>query len=303
MNDHDRLPALEVRHLRLVEALVRHGTLTRAAAALHATQSALSHQLSDLEDRLGLRLFVRQPRRMAPTAAAERLAETARRVLGELSAAEAEARALQGDAPVRVRLATGCYTCYHWLPRRLIELRRRFPTIDVQVAADYTRRPIEGLLDRAVDLAIVGDRVSHAALWKEPLFTDELVLLVPAGHRLAGRSYVSPAQLARETLVTYNVPPTELTVFTDFLSPARVRPKAVIRMELTEAIVEMVRADLGVACLARWAAAPYLRDGRLASLALTRRGYRREWLAVMRREDRRQPPLQTLVQLLRGEPL
>src|SRR5690349_901398 len=111
---------LEVRHLRLVAAVADTGSVTRAARRLHLTQSALSHQLRDVETRLGTALFARTARRMVPTPAGERLLATARRVLDELAGAERDLGAAAADAGV-ARVATQCYTCYHWLPGVLRE--------------------------------------------------------------------------------------------------------------------------------------------------------------------------------------
>lgn len=303
MNEMHVNRTLEVRHLRMMDAVTRHGTVTRAAADLNLTQPALSHQLRDLEDRLGVPLFERQARRMVPTAAGERLAAAARRLLDDLSAAEAEVRQAERQPVVPLRISTGCYTCYHWLPSRLIEMRRRFPHVEIHVAADYTRRPIEGLLEGAVDLAIVSDPVKHAGLWSEPLFSDDVLLVVSADHPLAGSDHVAPTALADQTLIVYNAPLDQLSLFRDLLRPAGVRPRETIQIELTEAIVEMVRAGLGVTCLARWAVTPYLLAGGLVTVRLTRRGYRRQWRAAMRRRERAAPHLQALVQLLRDRPL
>ena len=97
---------LDVRHLRLVVAIAEHRSLTRASEVLHLTQSALSHQLRDIEERLGTLLFLRLNKRMAPTPAGERLLTTARAVLAELTGAETAIRGGLKDAPVPLRLST-----------------------------------------------------------------------------------------------------------------------------------------------------------------------------------------------------
>jgi LysR family transcriptional regulator for metE and metH len=293
---------LDVRHLRLVDAIAQGGTLTRAAAMLNLTQSALSHQLRDIEDRLGANLFARETRRMVLTPAGERLLSTAKSVLEQISAVETEIRNGAGNSRVELRISTGCYTCYHWLPPRLIELRKKLPLVEVEIVADYTRRPIEGLLDGKLDLAIVSDSVRNSRLSIDHLFQDEVVAVVPAEHPFAARSYAGAAELAGEQLLVYNVPDSRLSVLQDVLRPAGLTPRSLKKIELTEAIIELARAGLGVAILARWAAKPYLRDERLKTVRLTKRGLMRNWTAVTLKRDRRAPHIEEFIRLLAREP-
>src|SRR5437016_58519 len=118
---------LEVRHLKLVEAIAGEGTMTRAAARLYITQSALSHQLAGLEETLGVALFRRVPRGMILTPAGEKLLECARSVLRELREVQERVAAAESEGQGTLRISTECYTCYHWLPARLKEFRSRYP--------------------------------------------------------------------------------------------------------------------------------------------------------------------------------
>ena len=270
---------LEVRHLRLVAALAETGNMTRAAGRLHLTQSALSHQLRDVEDRLGARLFDRETKVMRPTAAGRRLLETAQRVLAELDRTEKELR--DGVEPrATMRLSTECYTCYHWLPDLLIAYRRQHPTVDVQILAAATRDPYPSLLEGELDLAIVSERIRNNRVGYRPLFADELVAVMPPSHPLARRPFLVAQDFAEEHLILYDAPKTELTIFADVLYPAAVAPKHVSHVQLTEAIIEMVKAGLGLGILARWAILPHLKAGTLATVPVTRRGLQRRWQAA-----------------------
>src|SRR3954453_5089947 len=111
---------LEVRHLRLVAAAASVGSLTRAGDQLHLTQSALSHQLRDIESRLGAALFLRAGKRLVLTPAGQRLLASGTEGLQRLQQTEHDIREM-GRAPAgRLRLTTECYTCYHWLPPLLL---------------------------------------------------------------------------------------------------------------------------------------------------------------------------------------
>ena len=117
---------LEIRHLKLVREVSAAGSLTRAGAALHLTQSALSHQLRDIESRLGTALFLRVGKRMVLTPAGERLLRSADEVLGDDRANRRRDPAASAARSAGVlRLTTECYTCYHWLPRAVEALSPR----------------------------------------------------------------------------------------------------------------------------------------------------------------------------------
>src|SRR5688500_19435390 len=96
--------ALEVRHLRLVRAIAEEGGPTRAAARLHLTQSAVSHQLAELEGRLGVVLFTRVRRQLKLTASGARLLEAARRLLADLSRVERDLHRAEGRERAVLRI-------------------------------------------------------------------------------------------------------------------------------------------------------------------------------------------------------
>jgi len=280
---------LETRHLRLVAAVAEHGSLTRAGRDLHLTQSALSHQLLDLEGRLRTLLFHRMGKRMVPTVAGLRLLDAARQTLPALFAAEEDLRRLASGRDSVLRLSTECYTCYHWLPGVLERFRERFPRVDVQVVAEVTRQPIPALLDGRIDLAIVHTAERDERLEYLPLFRDELCVVLRPDHRLASRAFVRAEDFATEHVVMYTMSERESTLFHEILRPAGIRPARVTTIQVTEGIIELVKAGVGIAVLARWAVAPHLEAGTLQAVRLTRGGYSRQWCAaVVRQPD---PPV------------
>src|SRR5260221_550931 len=176
---------LEIRHLQLVAAVADVGSLTRAGDRLHLTQSALSHQLRDIESRLGAPLFLRVGKRLVLTPAGERLLASARDVLAQLQHAEQEIRQMGAERAGILRITTECYTCYHWLPPLLKRYRHRFPRVEVRIDVDSTQHPIEKLLAGKIDLGIVSKPVTDRRLASRPVFRDEVVLILSPDHRLA----------------------------------------------------------------------------------------------------------------------
>jgi LysR family transcriptional regulator for metE and metH len=271
---------LELKHLQLVQAIAEHRTLTKAGLQLHLTQSALSHQLKDLESRYGRELFTRTPGGMVPTPAGQALIDTARAVLPQVTAAEAGLR--DGSVTrVPLRITTECYTCYHWLPPVIQGLKAAAPAVDVSINVAATASPLDALVHDEIDLAIMATVPRQRGITQLPLFEDELMLIVSPQHRLARHGRVSVKELRTETLLIYGNS-RQSHLLSRVLAPAGVTPAEVKEMHLTEAIVEMVKAGLGVAILARWAVQPHLQTGGLIALHLGREGHHRTWFAVMR---------------------
>ena len=297
------LPALDVRDLALVRAIAGTGSVTRAGTRLHLTQSALSHRLRSVESRLGTPLFLRLGKKMVLTPAGERVLAAARRVLDELGRTEDELRVRAREGGGVLRLCTQCYTGYHWLPPLLRAFHAKHPQVDVQIVVDATYRPVDALLAGEIDLAVLTASVNDARLLVRPLFEDEMLAVVAPGDPLAVREYIDPADLAAAHLIVYKTERRDSYVFTRILEPAGVEPARVSKVPLTEAILEMVKAGMGVAVMARWAIAPALQSGAVRALRITRRGMRRRWAAATLR-DRHEPRWQAdFVALLRDRAL
>jgi LysR family transcriptional regulator, regulator for metE and metH len=284
-------PTLEVRHLSLVNEIASTGSVTRAAERLHLTQSALSHQLRDIESRLGIQLFLRLGKRMVLTPPGERVLGAAKRVLDEIGRAEEDLKLMSQNGKGVLRLCTQCNTGYHWLPPLLQSFHRKYPGVDVQIMVHATARPIEALLDGQIDLAVVTSDVTDRRLQSVPLFDDELVAVTAPTHPFARRSSIEPDDFADEHLIIYTADRHDSYTFMRILGPAGVEPARVSQVPLTEAILELVKAGLGVSVMARWAIEPALETGAVKAVRIGKRGVHRSWTAVTLR-DRVEPKWQ-----------
>ncbi|MGH9603496.1 MAG: LysR family transcriptional regulator [Terriglobales bacterium] len=288
---------LEVRHLKLLAAVAEEGSLTGAARRLHLTQSALSHQLRDAEEKLEARLFLRLRRRMVLTPAGEQMLQSARRVLTELEVAEGRVRKQASNAHGVLRLSTQCYTCYHWLPELLRDFRQCHPGVEVRIDAEATRAPLEALLDGRLDLVLTSNAPRDPRLRVRTLFEDELLVILPPRHALARGKYIQPQQLAGETVILY--PPRKDSFLINlYMAPAGSQPAEVLEVPLTEAIIELVKAGLGVSFLARWAVAPWVAKREVVARPITRQGCRRQWSAVTLRRGESRPYVEEFIGLL-----
>ena len=187
---------LELRHFRVLAAIVDAGGVTPAARRLHLTQSALSYQLRDAEEKLGTALFLRLGKKMVLTPAGDELLASARRILADVSRTEERVRGFGTGVAGTLRLSTECYTCYHWLPPVMEAFHRSFPGVEVRIELDATRRPVPALLEGKLDVAIVSSDPDDPRLALRPIFGDEMVVLMSRRHRLGRRPFLRPADLA-----------------------------------------------------------------------------------------------------------
>jgi LysR family transcriptional regulator for metE and metH len=276
----EELMILDTRHLKLIVAIAEERSVTRAGERLYLTQSALSHQLRDVEERLGTPLFNRVNKRMLLTAAGERLLQSARQVLAELRCAEEDIAQIAAGDHGTLRISTECYTCYRWLPEMMKEFSRKFPKVEVKIILEATRRPLPALLNGELDLAIICTERRDKRLVYQPLFQDEMVVIMAPNDPLAARPHINAKDFAEQHLFLYT-PPSESTVYNKVLLPAGIKPARVSEVQLTEAVIEMVKAGLGISALARWAVAEQIAAGKLIARPLTRKGFHRQWSAAL----------------------
>jgi LysR family transcriptional regulator for metE and metH len=194
-------------------------------------------------------------------------------------------RLIASGRAVVLRISTECYTCYHWLPIILRAYNAEFPNVEVQIVAAATYRTLSSLLEGRIDLGIVHDEVDDDRLATLDLFEDELLAVVPPGHPLADREYVDADDFRDQHVLVYTLPIQTTSLHRLLLGPAGVTPTRVSEIQLTEAIIEMVKGGHGIAVLARWAVAPHLKAGTLRGLQLTSAGVHRRWRAVIVRQE------------------
>lgn len=288
---------LEIRHLQLVVAISEENSVTKAGETLFLTQSALSHQLREIETRLGTPLFYRLNKKMVLTQAGERVLSSAHRILAELKNVENDVAGIAANKKGSLRISTECYTCYHWLPQILKNFNQKFPDVEVKIVVEATRNPIPVLLEGKLDIGIVINLESDKRLSYQPLFSDEMVVIMSPNHRLAQQDYVKVDDFTGENYLTY----TDLGenfVYKKLLLPANIKLGNASQVQLTEAIIEMVKADLGIAVMAKWAVAKEMPDGLIVAKPLTKKGYIREWHAVYLKNDFLPEYFETFIQQL-----
>ncbi|MCV6590607.1 MAG: LysR family transcriptional regulator [Marinobacterium sp.] len=262
---------VELRHLKTLSALRDAGSLVEAAERVHLTQSALSHQIKDLEDRLDCSLFIRKTRPICFTSAGQRLLALADEVLPMIRNAERDVARLAGGEAGRLNICIECHSCFDWLMPTIDHFRQRWPEVEMDLSTGFSFLPLPALARGDLDLVITSDPEPRTGIAYIPLFSYESQLALSKQHRLVAKPFIEPADLVDETLITYPIDHSRLDVFTRFLEPADVEP-ASRTAELTVMMVQLIASGRGVSALPNWALHEYIEKDYVAARSLGEKG-------------------------------
>lgn len=275
----------DLRGLRAMKAIEESGSLADAAARLHLTPSALSHQLRELESTVGMTLLQRKTRPPEFTRAGKRLLTLAGLVTAAVKEAERDLGRLQSGSSGRLNMAIECRSCFEWLLPITGEFRAHWPDVEIDFADGVGANPQQALLGGEIDLLLTSDPRPTQGLARLRLFEYELLLLVPPAHALAARTFVAPTDLVGETLLSCPQEEGRQDLFREFLLPAGKRPAQVRLTERDPLMAQLVASGHGVAALPNWAANDYLTRGWVRGMRLGREGIWCTLYAVLREED------------------
>ena len=193
--------AMNRNHLALFHVVAQAGGISRGAEAARVSQPAVSKQIAELEDALGVRLLERLPRGCRLTEAGKILADYAQRwrsLENDAARAIEEYRGLKrGRLAIGASLTIGGYL----LPGVLAEFHRRFPEIELQIEMANTGHIQKALLAGTIELGMTEGPVESEELESTVFFKDELVAIAPAGHPLLKKRRVTVREICREPFI------------------------------------------------------------------------------------------------------
>lgn len=250
---------MEMHQLRYFLAVAKSGSFSRAAEACHVSQPSLSQQILKLEDELGERLFERLRRRATLTAAGELFRARAERIVAEVEEARREARDAGGMVRGKVDLGVLPTIAPYLLPKIITGFGAKHPAVEVVVHEDMTARLVQAIEANELDIALLSLPVAGRALEVEELFAEELLLTLPAGHRLTRKKTITLTDLEQERFIVMKEGHCLGAQALEFCRGKGFNPQITCRSAQVETIQALVEAGLGVSlvpAMARRAACP-----------------------------------------------
>lgn len=259
---------MNLQQLRYVQETIRAGlSLTAAAARLHTSQPGISRQIRDLEDELGVQIFVRRGKRVtALTEAGHALSSIVDRALQEIENLRATAADFHDQDAGALTIAVTHTQARYALPRVVAKFKQRYPRVRLSLIQANPSQIAEMTLAGTADIGIATEALDHyPQLLALPGYSWHHCVIVPDGHPLASRSRVTLEALAEFPLITYDPAFAGRTQIDDAFSARDLRPDVVLAAIDSDVIKTYVELGLGVGIIAAMAYDP-ARDRGLAML-------------------------------------
>jgi DNA-binding transcriptional LysR family regulator len=239
-------------HLRTLIEVVRTGSFAEAARRLGYTPSAVSQQISGLERAVRLTLFEREPHSVRATVAAELLAERSQEVLASFDALDHEIEAISSGSLGQLRIGSFPTASATLLPLGLAAFVQRYPSVEVHLDEGEPDELLQVLQDGELDIALVYrydlvPRTWPHRLVETELLHENLLLLLPADHPLAGRSQVGFAELRDATWIASREGSAGASCLERACATAGFAPSIAFRSNNYDVVEGLVGAGLGIA--------------------------------------------------------
>jgi DNA-binding transcriptional LysR family regulator len=281
---------MDLTDLRIFNTVVRAGGITRAAEKLHRVQSNVTTRIHQLEQDLGVALFIRQGKRLHLTPAGHLLVDYADRLL---ALADDARNAVQDSRPRGLfRLGAMESTAAIRLPKTLAEFHRRYPDVTLQLRTGNPAQLASAILAGELDAAVVAEPIAEGQFDKAPAFVEELVIVAAAGHPPIGKSgCIPPTMIALEQGCTYR------KRLEDWYAARGAMPERAIELNSYHSLLGCVVARMGIALLPKSVLAAFSASAEISVHHLTAKE-NRVAIVLIWRKGARSPKTEAFRQIL-----
>jgi DNA-binding transcriptional LysR family regulator len=277
-----------LRQLNVFEAVARQLSFTRAAEELHLSQPAVSMQVRQLEDAVGLELFEKIGKRIQLTEAGHELFHYSHAVNRQLNEAEEVLEALKGLSRGRLKVAVAS-TINYFAPRLLAAFSRRYPGVSLHLDVTNREALVRMLEANEADLVLMGQPPDDLDLVSQPFMDNPLVVIAPGGHELENERNIPVERIAQEVFLMREPGSGTRQALERFFDDRELKLRKGMEMTRNEAIKQGVRAGLGLSVVSTHTIELELETRRLVTLDVEGFPIQRKWYLVCRQGKRLSP--------------
>ncbi|MGE5543734.1 MAG: selenium metabolism-associated LysR family transcriptional regulator [Bacillota bacterium] len=291
--------------LKTYVKVVENHNLSRAAEELNLSQPAVSKQIQALEEMYGVLLLERSGRKLKTTTAGEALYDCAREILKVMEKTDQIMEEISESRRGRLTLGASTIPGQYILPQYLKGFKERFPNVNILMKIADTEKIFNLVAERELDLGVVGAWIPNRKVDSFKWLEDELVVLVPANHRLASSSEVGLKELIAEKWIFRERGSGTRMATEEILTSMGLRKEDLdIQVELgsTEAVVAAVEAEMGLAMVSRYVASQWTRDDRVVALGIDGGAAKRDIYVIYPRQKNRRRTVDNFLDFLKASP-
>ncbi len=291
---------LSLRQLQVFESVARHLNHSRAAAELFLSQPAVSMQIKQAEQTIGMPLFEQVGKKMFLTEAGREMLHYSRAVLQLMQEMETVFEEMRGFDRGHISIAV-VSTANYFMPQLLAKFIQLHPNIKVGLSVANRDAVIRQLSDNIADLAVMGQPPDGSDMQAEVFMLNPLVVIASPSHPLSKILRIKPQQLASETFLLREIGSGTRGVVERYFSDHQLALPAYMSMDTNEAIKQSVQAGMGIGILSRHGIELELETNRLVILDVDHFPILRNWHIVQRKDKRMSAAAQELCRFLLEE--
>lgn len=243
---------MELKYFRLIKTIVEEGNLANSSERLFLTQSALSHQLRELEERLGFKVFNRTRNKWELTQEGIELYKLGNKLFSTIDEVFSNIRDIKKGAKSSIKLSAECQSFFHSIPSFIQKMGILYPEINIDVALGATHQSISQLLSNEIDIAIVTAIPDSDKLFSTPVFKDEIFAVMHKENPLNDIDFLDASHFGEIHLLINSFPLEGVAVYEQFLKPNRIHPTKISAIPFTEITLSMINANMGIMCAPKW---------------------------------------------------
>lgn len=243
---------MELKYYRLIKTIAEEGSIANSSEKLFLTQSALSHQLRELEERLGFKVFHRKRNKWILTPEGKELYTLSVQLFETIKKGFSKIEQIKEGSKGKIELAVECQSFFHDLPGFIQKMGILYPEIDVSLNIGSRHEIITKIKSDEVDIMLSTYKPFSDDLYHIEIYQDEVFVIVHKEHFFNEGAYVEPSRFTDAHLIINSFPLEGVAIYEHCLRAINIIPQKISAIPFTELSLAMVAANLGVMCSPKW---------------------------------------------------
>lgn len=276
---------MELKYFRLIKTIEEEGSIANSSERLFLTQSALSHQLRELEERLGFKVFHRSRNKWELTEEGKELYKLACKIFDSIDEGFSAIKHIKEGSKGSIKLSAECQSFFHSIPSFIQKMGILYPEIEIDVSLGATHQTISQVLSGDIDIAIVTSEPESDELTCIPVFEDEIFAILHQENHLNNLDYLDASHFGDIHLLINSFPLEGVAVYERFLKPNKINPIKISAIPFTEITLSMINANMGIMCAPKWQLTPFKLSKELVFKRIGKNGLKRKHYLVVKKQQ------------------